>query len=1432
MNKTIYTLLLLLCSLFFGMGKASANAGNLSPVIACPGNLLTNPDFDMQLSGWQNPTDGYIVVSPTGDNIATMCAIFAPGQLYQQKSAIAGSSYTFTANAKNEGDSPSELYMLFLDANGQPLNTEYILFFDNVYQDYTITSVAPAGTATIEVGFALILGPTCVFSTSTCLTGPTTSATLPCQPDLLPPVLSNCPSNINLQSTTASGASTVTWVAPTVFDSCTATTLVSNFHPGDMFQVGSSTVIYTASDAAGNTAGCSFQVSITAAPQPCNPDVVAPTILGCPMPIVASTNANTATVNWQAPTALDSCGAVTIVGSHIPGTDFPIGLQVITYTATDASGNTATCQFNVLVQGINPCLPDSTRPVFLSCPTNIQSTTTDSAALALWLAPTTFDQCGPTTIQASHTSGTLFPVGVTTVQYNVFDQAQNSNSCTFTVAVEKITNPCLPDSVAPVILNCPANLTVTTTTLAGVATQWLTPSATDSCSSVSLTSNFQPGAVFGLGTATVVYTAVDGGGNFSTCSFSVTVVPFSPCAPDMIAPTLSACPQNISLTTTDLNASATWADPIGYDSCSTVVLTSTYPSGYFFPIGVRTVTYTAKDDAGNTAKCSFTVTVEQIQSACFPDLTPPTIIGCPANISLSTTLGAAVANWTPPVATDSCSIASLSANFNSGTSFSVGTKTVTYTARDAANNSAQCSFTVTVTALVNPCFPDKNAPVIKGCPGNINVTTTTNNKVVTWVAPTTFDSCSQVTLTSNYASGAVFPIGTRTVTYTARDASFNTSSCAFNVTVVKVIDPCSPDITAPKITGCPSNISVNAAPGATSAIVQWTKPTPIDSCGPSTLTANYQPGAIFPVGVRTVTYTARDASNNSARCSFKVTVAATTSPCFPDKTAPKFTGCPASMTVTTTATATTAAATWTAPIATDSCSSVTVTSNYQPGAVFAVGTKTVQYIARDAAGNSATCTFNVTVVRPVNPCSPDVTAPIITGCPANVSVSTTTTTKVVQWVAPTAKDSCTTATVTSTHSPGATFGVGTTIVKYTAKDAANNTRTCQFTVTVTSTATLRPDLTVANLTTANTSIPNGSNIAFKADVRNIGNANVTALFSTRGYISTDTIVSTNDLQVGYVAIGSLNAGSTLNQISFSGSIPGTVAPGSYYLLVKADPINVITESNENNNTISRPITITSSTVVGGKPDLKVTITADKSTVAQQGAVIYTVTLLNEGNAPLTAATVKIGVCGTNLFTFNQTSKLIYGATSFVPSSGSYNLQSQVWTVSYLGAGKSATIKLPMVNLSTTALKVAAWVSTQSPADFDSQPSTSAPANCTPAQDDEAVATINANAPLVSNGNNTVTNTPAFEPEAYQLYPNPAHEVVYVVVPPVAEAATVTIFNQVGTQMSETQKIFLAKEDNTVLQIPVTDFANGVYFIRIESEGTRAITKKLMVARPE
>jgi gliding motility-associated-like protein len=718
--------------------------------------------------------------------------------------------------------------------------------------------------------------------------------------------------------------------------------------------------------------------------QPEDIDATPPVIDACPvdMAAVLPSNACTVAVTWTSPTATDDCELVTFTTDREPGSMFAVGTTTVTYTATDDRGNKSTCAFDVTVT-------DETLPVFSSCPDDITiPLNLLCVAVATWTPPTATDNCA-VTVEGSHTPGSTFPVGTTTVTYTATDASGNKATCSFDVFVN--------DIVPPVITFCPADRTVSSASGCAATVSWLPPTYIEVCPG-TLTSTHDPGDSFPIGTTTVTYTAMDAAGNSATCSFDITVEDESP-------PTMTNCPVDISASAaTSCSARVTWTAPSTSDSCP-VTLTASHNPGATFPIGITTVTYTARDTQGNTSSCSFDVIVN--------DDIDPKITGCPSNISKAASSSCqAVVSWTPPTATDACPF-TLTSSHQPGSSFLIGTTTVTYTAKDAYGNTSICSFDVTVTDDGNPTFA--------GCPDDISVPTTTScAAVVSWTPPSSSDSCP-VTFTSSHQPGSSFPIGTTTVTYTATDSQNNTSTCNFTVTVT--------DESNPTLTGCPQDILAGAT-SSCRATVSWTPPTAQDNCN-ITLTSNREPGSTFPIGTTTVTYTATDPSGKKSTCSFKVIVS--------DKEPPTFTACPTEIVAMATSDCQ-ATATWSPPLASDNCDKVSITSTHTPGSIFPGGTTLVTYTATDAAGNSSTCEFNVLVSTG--------DAPMISGCPDSVVVNTVEGDATATWEEPGASVQCGEVTTESTHSPGQVFPVGTTDVVYTFTDDAGSTATCTFTVTV------------------------------------------------------------------------------------------------------------------------------------------------------------------------------------------------------------------------------------------------------------------------------------------------------------------------------------------------------------------------------------------------
>jgi len=161
------------------------------------------------------------------------------------------------------------------------------------------------------------------------------------------------------------------------------------------------------------------------------------------------------------------------------------------------------------------------------------------------------------------------------------------------------------------------------------------------------------------------------------------------------------------------------------------------------------------------------------------DKTAPVISGVPASQTLAATSPAgAVATYAAPTATDAVDAAvPVTCSPASGSTFPIGSTTVTCTATDAAGNGASASFTITV--------QDKTAPVISNVPANqVLDVTSKEGAVATYALPTATDAIDgAVPVTCSPASGSTFAPGTTTVSCSATDAGGNTATASFTISV-------------------------------------------------------------------------------------------------------------------------------------------------------------------------------------------------------------------------------------------------------------------------------------------------------------------------------------------------------------------------------------------------------------------------------------------------------------------------------------------------------------------------------------------------------------------------------------------------------------------------------------------------------------------------
>jgi|GEM_PF-386169 len=744
------------------------------------------------------------------------------------------------------------------------------------------------------------------------------------------------------------------------------------------FDAGETIITYTVTDGFSNTGTCSFTVMVT--------DDEAPEI-SCPPSDTISTDPGLCVAinpGLTTPATSDNCGVEGVV-DNAPDT-LQAGTTLILFTVSDQSGNTASCTQTVVVE-------DDEAPM-IACADTLEVNTDPASCFAFGVSltePTTTDNCSAVTV--TNNAPTQLSLGFNNVTYTATDQSGNSAFCSLVVEVK--------DSEPPTI-ECPDDVEVNTLQgLCYATTVPLNPAVVnDNCPNLVVVNNAPN--LYPLGPTDLTYTVTDAGGNTATCITVVTVV-------DNQLPVI-VCPAN---TTVDANANcqATGVSiglPQVSENCTISSISNDAPG--VFPVGTTQIVFVATDNSGNTGTCIKTVTVL--------DNTPPTIV-CPGNITASTAPGlctAAQLTLGNPTVDDNCPGAGFSVDLP--TTYPLGTTVVLYTATDNSGNTATCTQLVAVNDLEPPMII---CPTPVTLNTDLSACTSTNPPIGMTTAS---DNCAIDTI--NSSKPGTFALGATVVSYQAIDVDGNSASCTQMVTVI--------DQEKPILTACPANISVNAPSGVCTATVNWNPPTATDNCTGVQTNSTHQPGSVFQTGQTTVVYTVTDGANNTASCSFVVTVR--------DQQPPVLSACPGNINMGNTPNACGANVNWTPPTASDNCGNVVLTTNHNPGAFFGIGQTNVVYTATDASGNTAVCTFSIRVN--------DTQAPTLI-CPANITVNTPANDCFASavWTIPTPTDNCPGAVISNaTHQSGSSFQLGTTTVRYTAVDAAGTSVTCSFTVTV------------------------------------------------------------------------------------------------------------------------------------------------------------------------------------------------------------------------------------------------------------------------------------------------------------------------------------------------------------------------------------------------
>ena len=754
--------------------------------------------------------------------------------------------------------------------------------------------------------------------------------------DTIAPEFVSCPPDITVRAPKHECEVSAVWTPPFASDNCYQLLVETNHYPGDIFRVGDTEVKYVATDQCGNSDTCSFIVTVLAECCSARPFVYCPDdYLGCPGDSTSPKKTKFAT---GAPGDVDCNAPVISFRDHIVSNTQCNYIIHRTWYATDPLNDKLkdSCVQKVI-------LKDDTSPWFSKCPNDITvASGADCTAEVTWQEPVAKDNCGIRSVDKTHAPGSVFPIGKTEVIYTATDNCGHTAQCSFTIMV---TKHCCTE---PPVLTLPADYTGCPGT---AITPFVSGSATAKagsrfCSTPEVT--FKD-SVLSIGPCTgqikvlrTWYAKDPDQPQLHTSGTQVIELK------DDTVPWFSKCPNDITVASgADCTAEVTWQEPVAKDNCGIRSVDKTHAPGSVFPVGQTEVTYSATDNCGHTAQCSFTITVTKHCCTEPPVLTlPADYTGCPGTAITPSVSGSATAKagsrfCSTPEVTFKDSVLSI------GPCTGQIKVLRTWYAKDPDQPQLHTSGTQVIE------LKDDTSPWFSKCPNDITVASRADcTAEVTWQEPVAKDNCGIRSVDKTHAPGSVFPVGQTEVTYSATDNCGHTAQCSFTITVTKHCCTEPPVLTLPAdYTGCPGTaITPSVSGSATAKAGSRFCSTPEVTFKDSVLSIGPCTGQIKVLR----TWYAKDPDQPQLHTSGTQVIE------LKDDEPPVFVRCPNDITISANEDCQSEVS-WEVPEVQDNCSKVRLTSNYHPGDTFPAGTTVVEYTAKDACGNESLCSFSVTI---------------------------------------------------------------------------------------------------------------------------------------------------------------------------------------------------------------------------------------------------------------------------------------------------------------------------------------------------------------------------------------------------------------------------------------------------------------------------------------
>jgi gliding motility-associated-like protein len=835
--------------------------------------------------------------------------------------------------------------------------------------------------------------------------------------DQTPPTIS-CPTNINVQADPGQPNANISIGLPSISDNCDINLSFTNDYTNSenasgTYNLGTTTVTYTATDSCGNSSQCSFTVTVN--------DEEAPEI-NCP-PTINVTCTNLVPSEYGNYNEFIAAGGSINDNSGIDQSSFALVSQSSdnntcpetisrVYTISDNDGNSSECTQLIIVNDeIAPVIDNTAGDL----DANLECSDAAGISAALALVPTATDDCTTPTINVVSDDTTVDPTCANAyVQVRVwnFTDGCGNTSPNFTQTITVV------DTTAPVIDNTAGDLdaNLECSDAAGIsAALALVPTATDNCATptinvVSDDTTVDPTCANAY-VQVRVWNFTDGCGNTSP-NFTQTITVVDTTAP-VIDNTAGDLDANVECSDAAGISAALALVPTATDNCTTPTInvvsddTTVDPTCANAYVQVRVWNFT--DDCGNTSP-NFTQTITVIDS------TAPVIANTAgdldANVECSDAAGISAALALVPTATDNCTTPTI--NVVSDDTTVDPTCANAYVQVRVWNFTDDCgttspNFTQTITVV------DTTAPVIDNTAGDLDATVECSDaagiSAALALVPTATDNCTTPTINVVSDDTTVDPtcanayVQVRVWNFT--DGCGNTSP-NFTQTITVV------DTTAPVIDNTAGDLDANvecsdaARISAALALV----PTATDNCTTPAINVVSDDTTVDPicpnayVQVRVWNFT-DGCGNTSPNFTQTITVVDTTAPVIDNTNTDNIEiecGIGDTQAQITAWLSNNAGAT-----ATDNCGSVTWTNDYGSDSSVKCdnGAITVTFTATDACNNFSTTTATYLVK--------DNTPPVVDNTPgdldATLECSDTTGISAALALVPTATDDCSAAAI-------------------------------------------------------------------------------------------------------------------------------------------------------------------------------------------------------------------------------------------------------------------------------------------------------------------------------------------------------------------------------------------------------------------------------------